>query len=125
MKKGKFAIYKGKEYGFSKDMEGNMLILTRDKTFIDETFSDRYGTGIYSKIVTADQLQEAYAIVNRGIIEGYNVDILKEKEDSFLVGTSDCTVGKTLNLERVDKYGYEGWIEKDKIIIVQEKKELI
>ncbi|MBE6034295.1 MAG: hypothetical protein E7222_06290 [Clostridiales bacterium] len=39
-------------------------------------------------------------------------------------GTSDCTVGEILNLERVDKYGYEGWIEKDKIIIVQKKKSI-
>ncbi len=47
--------------------------------------------------------------------------ILKVTQGQYF-GTSDCTVGEILNLERVDKYGYEGWIEKDKIIIVQEKK---
>ena len=64
----------------------------------------------------------AYAIENHGIIGQNNVDVLKEKDDSFLVGTSDCTVGEILNLERVDKYGYEGWIKKNKITVVQEKK---
>lgn len=50
--------------------------------------------------------------------------IRKEYDNAFLVGTNDCKLAEELNLERVDKYGYEEKVEKDKIEIVMEKTKI-
>lgn len=39
----------------------------------------------------------------------------------YLVGTNDCKVADKIGLKRVDKYGYEGWLNSSLVQIIEEK----
>ena len=38
--------------------------------------------------------------------------------------TSDCKIAERLHLERTDKYGYEGMVNKERIKIIRENKKV-
>lgn len=122
IKNGKYAYYKGKEFKFSRDTEGNYVIITSDFQKIDDTFKDKYNTGVFSKIVDLSELDEIYKITTYGKVYEERVSIIKEKHGEYLVGTNDCKIGEKLKLERVDKYGYEGWLSSNLVQIIEEKQ---
>ena len=121
IKSGKYALYRGKEYKLNRDMKGNSIIITKDKDCIDDSFVDKYGGGVYTKIVELSQLDAIYSITVYGLIDGEKVLVMQESEGKYYVETSDCETGGKLNLDRIDKYGYGGWIPADSIQIVEEK----
>ena len=121
IKNGRYAYYKGNEFKFSKDADGNYIIITSDSQKIDDTFQDKYNTGVFSKIIDLSDLDEIYRIETYGKVNEERVSIIKEKHGEYLVGTSDCKIGEKLNLERVDKYGYEGWLSSNLVQIIEEK----
>lgn len=122
IKNGKYACYKGNEFKFSKDADGNYIIITSDSQKTDPTFKDKYGTGVYSKIVDLSDLDAIYRITVYGNVSEERVSIIKEKNGEYLVSTNDCKIGEKLNLERVDKYGYEGWLSSNLVQIIEEKQ---
>lgn len=86
MKNGKYAYYKGNEYKFSKDRNGNYIIITSDSKKTDDTFKDKYNTGVFSKIVDLSDLDEIYRITTYGKVFEEIVSIVKEKmENTWLV----------------------------------------
>ena len=95
-----------------------------DAEIIDATFVDEYNSGVYSKIISPNEIQEAYECRTYGLINGYKVSIRKELKDTFFVGTGDRKIADILGLNRTDKYLYEKEIAKDKIEVVQEKKKI-
>ncbi len=123
IKKGRFAWYKGYEYDLTRDMEGNYIIITEDKSIIDDTFIDEYNSGVFSKIISISELDRIYEINTYGIVQGQEVGIRKERDGEYLI-FADHTLAMKLGLERVDKYGYEGWISADKVEIVVEEEEI-
>ena len=122
IRNGKYAQYNGKEYELLEDMDDNFIIVTENKNLIDSTFEDIYHTGVYSKIVDLSELDEIYKIATYGKVNEERISIIKEKNGEYLVGTSDCKIGEKLNLERVDKYGYEGWLSSNLVQIIEEKQ---
>lgn len=125
IKNGRFCKYNGNEFKVNRDGDGNMLILTTDSQLIDSTFVDKYGSGVYSKKVSGEELEEVYSCQTYGIVGDVRVNVEKENEEYYLVGTGDCKVAEVLGLQRCDKYYYEGKIEKDKVEVVEEKKPLL
>ncbi len=121
IKSGKYATYGANEYILNIDMNGNHVIITSNKDYIDDSFVDKYGSGVYSKIIELVQLDEIYSITAYGIVNGERVAVIQERDGSYYVETSDCEKGNRLKLERVDKYGYGGWIHSDDIEIIEEK----
>ena len=121
IKSGKYAIYGGNEYILNIDMNGNHVIITSNKYYIDDSFADKYGSGVYAKIIELAQLDEIYSITVYGIVNGERVAVIQERGGSNYVETSDCEKWNRLKLERVDKYGYGGWIHSDDIQIIEEK----
>lgn len=121
-KSGKYALYAGREYELTQDMDGNNLIITKNKELLDATFKDKYGTGVYSKIVDLSDLDAIYRITVYGNVCEERVSIIKEKNGEYLVSTNDCKIGEKLKLERVDKYGYEGWLSSNLVQIIEEKE---
>ena len=121
IKSGKYALYCGKEYKLNRDRNGNNIIITNNKDYIDDSFVDKHGGGVYTKIIEVLQLDEIYSIETHGIVEGEEVLILQERDGNYYIETSVCEIGDRLNLERMDKYGYGGWISSDNIQIVEEK----
>ena len=124
VRNGRYCVYREKEYKLNEDIEDNLIILTEDLYKIDSTFIDEYGSGVYSKVVKEDELNEIYEINTVGEIGGIIVNVEKEYEDSYLVGTSNYEVAEKLGLGRCDKYYYEGKIIKDNIVVRQERTKI-
>ena len=114
-------MYKKKEYELNEDIDENLVVLTEDSSKIDSTFIDEYGSGVYSKIVKERHIDEIYKIKTIGKIGELVVNVEKEFEDSYLVGTSNLEIAQKLGLEQCDKYYHQGKILKENIIIKEEK----
>ena len=102
IKNGKYAYYKGNEYKFSRDADGNYIIITSDLKKTDCTFKDKYNTGVYSKLVNISDVDEIYKIATYGKVNEERVSIIKEK----------------------NKYAYEGWLNSN-IVKLDEEKQVI
>ena len=121
IKKGLYCKMNNNEYKLSKNIKGDTLIITKNKRIIDETFIDKYGSGVYTKFVEEKELDEIYEINTIGKIGELVVNVEKEFEDSYLVGTSNLEIAQKLGLEQCDKYYHQGKILKENIIIKEEK----
>lgn len=122
IKNGQYAWYKGNEFELSEDVDDNRIIITEDKRIVDDTFEDTYHTGVFSKIIDLTELDKILRITTYGMINGDRVSIITEKDGGYLVGTSDCKMAEKLQLEPVDKYGYEGWLPEEAVQIFEEKQ---
>ena len=47
IKNGEFCIYNDNEYELNEDSNGNLIIITTNRAIIDETFVDKYNSGVY------------------------------------------------------------------------------
>lgn len=121
IKNGLYCKMNNNEYKLSKNIKGDTLIITKNKRIIDETFIDKYGSGVYTKFVEEKELDEIYEINTIGKIGELVVNVEKEFEDSYLVGTSNLEIAQKLGLEQRDKYYHQGKILKENIIIKEEK----
>ncbi|WP_299091284.1 hypothetical protein [uncultured Metabacillus sp.] len=121
LRSGIYATYRGTEYELTVDMDNNVKIMTDDKGKIDSTFEDTYNSGLYTKKVKPNELEDCVRIVPYGIIQGEKVQILKEKENQYQVATGSLLVGSYLNLPRVDRDTWVGWVSKNKIKLIEEK----
>lgn len=123
IKNGRFCKYHGNEYRLNRDNDGNLVIITKNRATIDATFTDKYNSGVYSKIILPSEIQEAYEYRTYGNVKGVKVNVEKENQEFYFVGTADCKVAEVLGLSRCDKYYYEGKIPKKKVELIEEKKE--
>ncbi|MEK3980648.1 hypothetical protein MKY37_16600 [Psychrobacillus sp. FSL K6-2836] len=120
LKKGLLGIYKGVEYRITVDMDNNLKIITDEKEKIDSTFEDTYQSGVYTKIVKPNELVDCVSIIPFGIIKGEKVQILQEKENKYQVATGSILVGSNLNLPRVDRDSWLGWVSKSEVTLIEE-----
>ncbi|WP_253295622.1 hypothetical protein [Roseburia sp. MSJ-14] len=87
---GEFCVYNGNEYELNEDNDGNLIIITTNREIIDATFVDEYNSGVYSKIISPNEIKEAYECQAYGIIKSIKVNVdfvssikseLRQKED--------------------------------------------
>ncbi|CEG26921.1 hypothetical protein [Bacillus sp. B-jedd] len=121
LKSGNYGKYNGIEYKITTDMENNIKILTKDKSKIDHTFEDKYNSGVFTKIVNPSELVDCVSIETYGIIQGEKVQILQENEHEFQVATGSLLIGEKLNLPRVDRDMWLGWVSKSGVKVIEEK----
>ena len=121
IKNGLYCKMNNNEYKLSKNIGGDTSIITKNKRIIDETFIDKYGSGVYTKFVEEKELDEIYKINTIGKVGDLLVNVEKEFENSYLVGTSNLEIAQKLGLEQCDKYYHQGKILKENIIIKEEK----
>lgn len=124
VRNGIFCIYNGLEYQYSKNVQGDTLIITQDKSKIDSFFIDKYGSGVYSKKINIEEIKEIYEIYTFGKIGNLKVNIENELEDCYIVGTSNLQIAEKLGLKRCDKYYHQGKILKKDIIVTEEKTKI-
>ena len=98
IKNGEFCIYNGNEYELNEDNDGNLIIITTNRAIIDATFVDEYSSGVYSKVISPNEIQEAYERRAYGVIKDSRVNVEKENEEYYFVGTADCKVAEALGL---------------------------
>ncbi|WP_066074048.1 hypothetical protein [Neobacillus soli] len=121
LKSGIYGKYRGTEYEITVDMDNNVRVKTEEKGKIDHTFEDLYNNGVYSKKVNPGELMDCVNIDIYGIIQREKVQILQEKENEFQVATGSLLVGSNLNLPRVDRDTWLGWVPKSKVKLIEEK----
>ncbi len=121
IKNGVYCLFNNAVYKYSRDIEGNTLIITKDKSKIDSSFVDKYDSGVYSKKINKEEIKEVYKIHTIGKVGDLKVNVEKELDESYIVGTNNSEIAKQLGLERCDKYYYQGKILKKDIIISEEK----
>lgn len=80
VRNGGFCTYNGNEYELTEDMDGNLLILTEDPFLAKDGFVDKWGSGVYSKKVSPNEISNCYRITTKGKINGKIVHISKENE---------------------------------------------
>lgn len=76
----------------------NFVSSVLNRAIIDATFVDEYNSGVYSKIISPNEIQEAYECRTYGLINGYKVSIRKELKDTFFVGIGDRKIADILGL---------------------------
>lgn len=112
MKEGNYCLYKNNIYDYSIDFDGNSFVSTTDKSIIDDSFAGPNMRGFYKKKVNISELDKVFRAEHYVIIDGTELDVLGQKDEMVLVGTSDARVAERLGLGRTDKYYYEKWIAK-------------
>lgn len=100
IKNGRFCIYNRNEFKVNRDSDGNTIILTKNDKIIDATFIDKNGSGVYSKKVSLEEIEELYRYATYAVINNYKVNVEKENEEYYFVGTADCKVAGALGLQR-------------------------
>ncbi|WP_175074900.1 hypothetical protein [Terribacillus sp. AE2B 122] len=109
------------EYKLTKDMDGNLKILTQDKSKIDDTFVDKYQSGVYTKVVEPNELKDCVKIQVYGDIQGKKVEVLKERNDKYQVSTGSLLIGEELKLPRIDRDTWLGWVPKSEVKLILEE----
>jgi hypothetical protein len=122
LKLGLYGKYNGVLYEITIDMDNNVKIMTNEINNIDHTFVDSYNSGVYSKIVNRSELTECVNITYFGMVDGERVQILQEKEGEFQISTGSMIVGDNLNLPRIDRETWLGWVPKRKVKLIEEKE---
>lgn len=125
IKKGFFGIYQGEEYEVTEDMDNNFLILTKDLSKITNDFVDTYGSGVYTKKVSRNELSEYYYIQPQASYMGDQFNVSRrEVNGKVCLGTGDATLAEKLRFDRTDKYYYEKWVDKEDVIIFEQRKDI-
>ena len=82
IKNGEFCIYNDNEYELNEDSDGNLIIITTNRAIIDETFVDKYNSGVYSKVILPNEIGEAYDCQTYGVIKGSRTPLRKSRPRS-------------------------------------------
>ncbi len=122
MKRGIYGKYNNKEYKIIADMNDNILIMTEDKAKIDQTFKETNRGGIFKKIVEPQELSECVSIFSYCLIDDVKVNLIQEREYQYQIETSDLLIGIKLNLPRIDRDTWLGWIPKSNVTLIEERK---
>ena len=93
IKNGEFCIYNDNEYELNEDSDGNLIIITTNRAIIDETFVDKYNSGVYSKVILPNEIGEAYDCQTYGVIKGSRVNVEKENEEYYKILYNNKMVG--------------------------------
>ncbi|AMW99391.1 hypothetical protein [Rummeliibacillus stabekisii] len=122
MKRGIYGKYNNMEYKIIADMDDNILIMTKDRNKIDGSFKETKRGELFKKIVKPEDLSECINIVPYGLIDGDKVNIMQERDDKYQIETSNLLIGTKLNLPRVDRDSWLGWVPMNKVTLIEEKK---
>lgn len=134
MKKGKFAIYKGKTYS-SGYIEGKGILLRSTniedlKNGFEECEPFYYGKWkekvVCIKYVERSQVEDYYKIRIYAIYKGYKFELVDEKDDkiSIVAMTGDYRIWLSFGMQCIDKGVYQKWIDKNEAKILIKKEEL-
>lgn len=121
-KSGDFAMFNNKEYEFYLNEDNTCNLVTDDPSSVNDGFLKDNLTNRYVKKVDISSIQEAYTIVMIGKYKNMELNIHKEKDGLYLIGTTDAKIANQLNLERIDKYYYQGWISSKKLTVTLQKE---
>ncbi|MBV7509276.1 hypothetical protein KW850_29310 [Bacillus sp. sid0103] len=125
IKSGDYAIINNFEYEIYDNGDDTFNLVTNDPQSIKEGFSEDNFPNIFFKIINVKDLKNAFNVKTYGKYKNVEINVHKENENQYLVGTSDSSIAKTLGLDRTDKYYYEKWVPKEDVQLFEVRKPLI
>lgn len=129
MKKGRFAVYNGKEYSADFIKGKGIVLRSQNSCDIDMGFQkyDGYNKSIVAiKFVDRSELSEFYRLITKALYAGYEFEVIEEKENmiSIVAMTGDYKDWLDLEMVCIDKGVYQKWIRVDEAEIKIIKEEL-
>lgn len=128
-KKGRYALYKGKEYSIIYAKNGLVKLRSFDSSDTANGFllSPTSITGVYVKTVGLEDLDDAFEIIPSAFYKGYDFGIIgfdKESQEAILM-TSNPEAWKKLNLETHAKYEFTVCAPINDLDVIEEKVEIL
>ena len=129
-----YAVYEGYKFIVVDETEKQILILTMNGDYqewirlgmecIDKGMYQKWMNKNEAEIEVLKEIEELYRYATYAVINNYKVNVEKENEEYYFVGTADCKVAEALGLQRCDKYYYEGKFPKQDVEIIEEKEKI-
>ena len=122
MKKGHYAVYKGKEYKAYLGKSDSVIIEAENEgDAVSGFILDHHGT--FVKHLVRKDLEKVYSIAPMAMYRGTKFGIAREDGDKILIFTGgDYSLIEKLNLTFVEADVYEKWVRKDELEKVWEEK---
>lgn len=128
LQEGCYALYKGTEYNVEKGKNNQVCIYTSNKELIDDTFiKSELPIEVYEKNIQYYDLEDAYRRSMCVVFEdGTELSVIAESRDRYLVssGSEHKELIEEYQLKEVDRGVYEGWVNKNKIKILELKEDI-
>ncbi|MGG4489619.1 hypothetical protein [Metabacillus idriensis] len=129
IKKGKYAIYKGKEYSIISARKDQVKLRSTDPLDIEYGFelSKMSLAKAYVKTVEKNELDDAYEIIPTTFYKGYHFGIIgfDEAKQEVILMTSNPEAWKKLNLETHAKYEFTVDVPLNELEIIEEKEPIL
>lgn len=125
LKSGDYALVNNHEYEIYDNGDNTFNLVTNDPQSIKEGFSKDNFSNTFVKTINIKDLKNVYSIKTYGKYKNVEINVHKENENHYLIGTSDSSIGNTLGLDRTDKYYYEKWVPKEEVQLFEVKKPII
>ncbi len=125
IKKGRYALYNGKEYSIIQVNNGHVKLRSFDSSAKENGFvlSAASITGVYVKTVGVEDIDDAYEIIPSAIYKGFDFGIIgfdKESQEATLM-TSNPEAWRKLNLETHAKYEFTVCVPIIDLDVIEEK----
>ncbi|KAB7707572.1 hypothetical protein F9802_07450 [Bacillus aerolatus] len=118
LRRGKRAVYRGREYEYLERDNRMYELYTRDKFLIPEDFTLN-NRGVHSKTVTRDELDDLYYIDQFAKYKGYTFPIWEISDNQLLLGEGSYTRAKEVGFPPSELEWERGlfkkWIPKAEI----------
>jgi hypothetical protein len=129
IKKGRYAIYNGKEYSIISAKNDQVRLRSRDPLDKVNGFelSENSVSKVYVKNVMRQDLDDAYEIIPTTYYKGYHFGIIgfdKSTQEVILM-TSNPEAWKKLNLETHAKYEFTVDVPLSELDIIEEKEPIL
>ena len=124
IKKGRYAIFNGKEYKVYMNEDDSLDLVSHEANDVNNGFIEQY-PNTYVKKVSGNEITNIHRIIPYAKYQGIQFDVNdQEKNGEIHLGTIDATLAKDFGFERTDKYYYEKWVPKNEVEIFEERKEI-
>ncbi|MEH7505453.1 hypothetical protein V7152_26245 [Neobacillus drentensis] len=72
-------------------------------------------SNMFVKTINLKDLKNAFSVKIYGNYKNAGVNVHKENENIYLIGTTASSKAQTVGLDRTDKYYYEKWVPKENV----------
>jgi hypothetical protein len=121
IKKGRYAIYQGKEYKLYKNKDGtyNLVTNTNQDGFIEEY------DNTFVKTIERREIERIIQVNPVAIYKNEQFGVKRSTNPNMVViGTPKATLAKELGFNRTDKYYYEKEVPISTVELLEEKIEI-
>ncbi|WP_434778242.1 hypothetical protein [Neisseria sp. Ec49-e6-T10] len=119
LKIGHYTYFNGKEYRITK-VDNHYELISHDSEDLQRGFI--IDDDLYITEVSKDDIEEVFLIKTFGIYENYKFRISMEKDEQYLLWTSEYDLVEKFDLDIRSQGDYEKWVNKEDVEHIYEIK---